>query len=100
MATVSKQFFRGAASASEVTLYSVPAATSAVVTNVIVTNTSSSLQTVNLKLDGVEALGNVPIEANSVFSWDLKQALGALSTIAASASSTSVRLHISGVEIS
>lgn len=100
MATTSKQFFRGAASLTETTLYSVPSSTSAVVTNVIVTNTSSDTQTVTLELDGVSIIQDAEIQGNTSLSWDIKQVLGELDIISALASSTDVKLHISGVEIS
>jgi len=45
MSTISKNMFRGSAATSNETLYSVPSSTTSVVTNIIVTNTSSSDQT-------------------------------------------------------
>ena len=46
MATVSKALFRGAASTSSATLYTVPASTTTVVTNIVVTNTVSGDATI------------------------------------------------------
>jgi hypothetical protein len=100
MATVSKQFFRGSASTSEVTLYSVPTSTNAVVTNVIVSNASSSDQNFSLKLNGVELTAGTEIPANSIVTFDMKQVLSPLEIIQGRASATSVKFHISGVEIS
>lgn len=100
MATTSKQFFRGSASLTETTLYSVPLLASAVVTNLILTNTSADPQTATVELDGVEIVSDIEIPGKSVVTWDMKQVLGELDIITASASSTAIRIHVSGVEIS
>ena len=53
MATTSKALFRGAATTTVgTTLYTVPASTSTVVTNIIVTNTAGSSGTFTLALNG------------------------------------------------
>lgn len=100
MATTSKQFFRGAASLTETTLYSVPSSTSAVVTNIVITNTSADAATVTIELDGVPIIVNGEIQGNDAIVWDIKQFLEELAIISGSASSTGVNFHISGVEIS
>jgi hypothetical protein len=100
MATLSKALFRGAASTSNTTLYTVPAATTAVLTNVIVTNTAASTATFTLNLDGVAVASGVTLAANSITAVDLKQVLAATKTVSGSASATTVNFHISGVEIS
>lgn len=100
MATVSKQFFRGAASLTESTLYSVPSSLSAVVTNIIITNTSSEPQTVTLELNGVPIILGGEVQANNAVVWDIKQVLSELDIVSGYASSTDINFHISGVEIS
>jgi hypothetical protein len=100
MATVSKQFFRGAASLTETTLYSVPSSTSSVVTNIIITNTSADPATVSINLDGVSLLSSGEISGNDSIVWDIKQVMGELQVLSALASATTVNFHISGVEIS
>ena len=100
MATTSKQFFRGAASLTETTLYSVPSSTSAVVTNIIITNTSADPQTVTIEIDGVPIIVDGEIQGNDAIVWDIKQLLGELAVISGSASATSINFHVSGVEIS
>lgn len=100
MATTSKQFFRGAASLTETTLYSVPSSTSAVVTNIIVTNSSADTATITLKLDGVAIAVDSAIQGNTSMAWDMKQVLEELNVISGSASSTDINFHLSGVEIS
>jgi hypothetical protein len=100
MATISKALVRTAAATSSTTLYTVPASTTAIVTNIVVDNTSASAQTFTINLDGVALLSAAPIAANASAFFDLKQTLATTKTITGSASATSVTFHISGVEIS
>lgn len=99
MATTSKTLFRGAASTSSATLYTVPASTTAVITNIVICNETASSQTARILLNGTSLIYDAPIAANSVAVFDLKQPLSATQTIAGLASSTSVDFHIAGVEI-
>ncbi len=91
--------FRGAASLTSATLYTVPASTTAVVSNIIVTNTSGSSQTFTLSLNGSALFTTTAIAANSTAMFDIKQVLATTQTISGLASATSVNFHISGVEI-
>jgi len=100
MATVTKALFRGAAATSSATLYTVPASTTAVVTNILVVNTASSSATFELLLDDVSVAKTIVIAANDTISIDLKQVLAATKTIKGLASAVTVNFHISGVEIS
>jgi hypothetical protein len=99
MATTSKAMYRGAATTSNATLYTVPSSTTAVVTNIVVTNTAGTSATYTIKLDGVDILSGVTLPANGVSAVDIKQVLSATDLIEGSASATSVNFHISGVEI-
>jgi hypothetical protein len=87
MAVTSKVLFRGAATAV------------AVVTNVGVTNTTTSAATASILLDDVAILSSVSIDAKTSIFIDLKQVVDASDTIKGSASTTAVNFHISGVEI-
>jgi hypothetical protein len=99
MATVSKALFRGAASISNTTLYTVPGATTAIVTNIVVTNTATSAATFTLKLDGVDLATGAALTASSIATFDIKQVLDAADLVEGSASATTVNFHISGVEV-
>lgn len=100
MATTSKTLFRGAATTSTgTTLYTVPSATTTVVTNIIVTNTSGSSQTFTLGLGGTNLATAVTVSANDSTVLDMKQVLTATQTITGGASATSINFHIAGVEI-
>jgi hypothetical protein len=100
MPTTTKVLFRGAASTSSATLYTVPSATTTVVSNIVVANTASSAATFTILLNDIEIQLNSSIPANSTAYIDLKQVLNATNTIKGLASATSVDFHISGVEIS
>jgi hypothetical protein len=105
MATTTKVLARTAASLTTTTvLYTVPAATNTVVTNIAVTNTAASAGTFNLSLGpaaGQIALHTTTaIAANTTVYIDLKQVLATTNTITGGASATTINFHISGVEIS
>lgn len=101
MATVSKVLFRGAATTSTgTTLYTTPAGTTAVITNIVIENSAGTSSTVTLALNSVPIATAVPLGANSITVIDLKQVLPATQTITGGASTTAVDIHISGVEIS
>ena len=100
MATISKALARGAFATSSATLYTVPSSTTAVVTNIVITNTASSAGTFTLGLNGTSLATTVSVDANSITAIDLKQVLSATQTITGLASAVTVNYHISGVEIS
>lgn len=99
MATNTTALFRGAASTSSTTLYTVPAGRTAVITNIVIANTGASAYTWTLTFDGVSIGTSVSIAANSTTVIDMKQVLGATKVIAGLASNTSVTFHISGIEV-
>ena len=99
MATVTKALARTAAATSSTTLYTVPSSTTTVVTNIVVTNSAASAATFTITLDSVDLFKDVALAANSTAMFDLKQVLATTKIIAGLASATTVRFHISGVEI-
>jgi len=103
MAVTSKVLARTAASTSSTTLYTSPnTSTTAVVTNIVISNTATSQSTATVAMDGVVIVPTVAVPANSVIGFDIKQVLPAnnpAKTITGYASSTAVNFHISGVEI-
>ena len=100
MATVTKALFRGAAATSSTTLYTVPASTTTVVTNIVVTNTTGTAGTFSLLLDDVSLATTVSVGAFDSTIIDLKQVLATTKTIKGLASAITINFHISGVEIS
>jgi hypothetical protein len=100
MPTVTRALARTAAATTSTTLYTVPSATTTVVTNIVICNPTASAVTASMTINAIDLLGSVSIAANSSAFFDLKQVIPATQVIAGSASSTAVDFHISGVEIS
>ena len=100
MAATAKVLSRTTLTDSSATLYTVPSATTTIVTNIALANITSSDATVDLLLDGVELLKEVTVAANSTSIIDLKQVLVATDTIAGLATATpTITVHVSGVEV-
>ena len=108
MATTTKALFRGAATTSGTAapLYTVPATgTTAVITNIAVSNPIASTSTYTLNIGGINFAATSAVTPNSTVLIDLKQVLEYSATtsnmqITASAVTTAVTFHISGIEIS
>jgi hypothetical protein len=99
MATASKALFRGAATTSSATLYTVPSSTTTVITSIAIANNAATQATFTILLDDIELQKDSTIPANSTAYIDLKQVLATTKTIKGLASATTVDFHISGVEI-
>lgn len=99
MATSTVALARTAAATTSTTLYTVPSSTTTVVTNIVVTNSAATAATFTITLDSVDLFKDVTLAANSTAMFDLKQVLATTKIIAGLASATTVRFHISGVEI-
>jgi hypothetical protein len=98
--TTSKVLFRGAASiTTTTTLYTVPASTTAVVTDIVVTNTAGTAGSFTLALNDVSIATTVTVGAYDSTVIPLKQTLATTQTIKGGASATTINFHISGVEI-
>lgn len=101
MATSTKVLFRGAATTTVgTTLYTVPASTTTIVTNIAVTNTAGTAGTFTIALAGTALHTTASIAANSTAYIDLKQVLATTNVITGGASATSINFHISGIEVS
>lgn len=99
MATESKTLYRSVAPTSSATLYTVPSATTTVVTSIAVSNANSQDKTYTLNLDSVAIATTVTVPGLDTVIIDLKQVLEATETITGLASSADVSFHICGVEI-
>ena len=99
MATTTKALARGAFATASATLYTVPASTTTVVTNIVVTNTTGTAGTFSLLLDDVSLATTVSVGAFDSTIIDLKQVLATTKTIKGLASAITINFHISGVEI-
>ena len=99
MATTSKTLFRGAATTNTATTLYTATGVTAVVTNIIVTNTAGATGTFTLAMAGTNLATTVTVGANDSTVIDLKQVLTNTQTITGGASATTINFHISGVEI-
>ena len=97
MATTPKVLYRGAAATSSATLYTVPASTTAIVTNILVTNTAGTAATFTISLNGTVIIPAASIAANSTALFDMKQVVTTGQLIAGFASAVTVNFSISGV---
>lgn len=99
MAAAPKALARTTLTTSSASLYVVPASTTAIITNIILVNSTATAATATLSLDGVVLVPTVSIAANSLYTIDLRQALATTKTITGQASSAAaISVHISGAE--
>jgi hypothetical protein len=99
MANTATALARGSFATSTATLYTVPSSTTAVITNIAINNAAATSATFTLTLDSVDIFTTVALSANSTTIIDLKQVLATTKVIAGFASATTVKYHISGMEI-
>jgi hypothetical protein len=97
MAVTPELFYRGSAATSSATLYT--AISKAVLTDIVVSNTSADQQYVTITVDGVNIVPTVPVSAKQVVNLQFKTVVPSGDIIAGYATSTDVKFHISGVEI-
>ena len=97
MASTPALFYRGSAATISSTLYT--ASSKAVLTDIIVSNTSTGTEYVTMTIDGVNIIPTVSIPGNTVISLQPKTIIESTKILAGYASSTNVKFHISGVEL-
>ena len=99
MANTFTVLFRGAASTEPALLYTVPADTTTLVTSVVATNPSPNMATFTMWLNGIEIAFDVSVPANDSLILEFKQVMTSTNAIQALASTTDLKWHISGLEI-
>lgn len=99
MAATPTLFYRGAAATSSATLYTVPSSTTSVLTDIVVSNTSTDQQYVTITIDGVNIVPTVPVSAKQVVNLQFRTVIPTGDIIAGYASSADVKFHLSGVEV-
>jgi hypothetical protein len=99
MATTIKALARGTFATSSGTIYTVPAATTAIATNITVCNTTSAPLSFYIVVDGVELFSNTSINQYTTIVIDLKQAIGATKIVTGYADQAGLKYHITGAEI-
>lgn len=93
-----KLFYRGAAETTNTTLYTVPASTTSVLTDIVISNVSSTQQYITMTVDGINILPTIPVAGNTVINLQPKTVMQTTKILAGFATSTDVKFHISGVE--
>jgi hypothetical protein len=93
-----KTMARGAFATSSATLYTTPVSTTAIVTSIVVANTSGSQQSFTISFDGIAMFGTCAILPNTTQIVDIRQVLTTTKVITGFASATSVNYHICGME--
>jgi hypothetical protein len=100
MANTFTVLYRGAASTSSATLYTVPSATQTLITTFIITNTGATNATFTITAGGVDLASGSTVNGNDTTIIEFKTLMEAADTITALASSTDVKFHVTGLEIS
>ncbi len=90
MAVISKVLARTAAATTSTTLYTTPAGSTAVVTNIVICNPTTAAVTASLAINSIDLLGSVSIAANTSAFFDLKQVVPATQVIGSAVSSVNV----------
>lgn len=98
MATTTKLMARTSVPVSGTTVYT--ATSTAVVTNIAICNPTSSAATFSIQLGYVSLQEATSLAAKTTAYIDLKQVMANTDSIWVSASTSSVTVHISGIEIS
>ena len=99
MADTSITLYRGAAAASNTTLYTAPTDIAVAVTNIAIVNDTASAATATINLATVPLVSSIALAANSTQFIDLEQIIYNAETITGSASTTAVNFHIAGYEV-
>jgi hypothetical protein len=99
MANTPKRLNRSNSTTSQTVVYTVPTGTTTIVTNIVVTNSSTTAATVLIRFGSVAIVPNTPVPGNGIFTLDISQVLTEGNAIDVQASSTTLGVHISGVEV-
>ncbi|OAT71867.1 hypothetical protein [Parageobacillus thermoglucosidasius] len=100
MAATPKRLYKGTAGTTSSTAYTVPANTTTIVKNIVLTNKSASAATVTVVIAGTEIINNYSIDPNDTISVDLSLVMSAGETITVQASAANaINIYISGVEV-
>lgn len=99
MANTATRMARVALTTTSATLYTVPAATTALVTEIIINNTTAADITPTISLGGLQFLTGTPVPGNGMITIGLKQVLSATETITGLASAAGLNIFISGVQV-
>jgi hypothetical protein len=101
MPAIPKKLYAGTPSTATTTLYTAPAGNKTIVKNIVIGNTTGADATITLNFAGVGLINNLALTKNETVTFDLSLVLESSETITGiQGTSSALRLHISGVEVS
>jgi hypothetical protein len=100
LAATPKRLYKGTAGTTSSTAYTVPANTTTIVKNIVLTNKTGSAATITVVIAGTEVINNFSVNANDTVTVDLSLVMSAGETITIQAGTASaINVYISGVEV-
>lgn len=100
MATLPKKLYIGTPGTTSATLYTVPASTTTILKNVVLSNTTATTAVVTIGVGGKNILTNYTVAANDTAVVDLSLVLSASDTITCvQTTANAVNVFLSGVEV-
>ena len=99
MPNTATRYARAALTTTSATLYTVPAGATALVTEIILSNTTAIDITATITLSGVALFTAAPVPANGILTLGLKQVVSTTEIIAGFASAAGLNVFISGVNV-
>lgn len=100
MAATAKRLYKGTAGTTASTAYTVPASTTTIVKNIVLTNKTASEATITITIAGTEIVYGYSVAANDTVVIDLSLVMNATETITVQSGTTSaINVYISGVEV-
>uniref|UniRef100_A0A7U3YCT9 Uncharacterized protein n=1 Tax=Geobacillus sp. (strain Y4.1MC1) TaxID=581103 RepID=A0A7U3YCT9_GEOS0 len=100
MATTPKRLYKGTAGTTSTTVYTVPASTTTIVKNIVLTNKTGSAATITITIAGTEVVYNYSVAANDTVVLDLSLVMSATEIITVQAgTANAINVYISGVEV-
>ncbi|WJN62800.1 hypothetical protein [Streptomyces phage phiScoe2] len=99
MANTPKSFYRGSPTTTLTTVYTVPTKATAIVTNIVITNTTSGSLTAQIRLGGQMIVPNTAVPATGFLTLDITQVMAEGDTLQVQSSATGMSMFISGVEV-
>lgn len=93
------RYARTALTVSSATLFTVPASTTVIVTEIVINNTTAIDITPTINFGGVAFISNTAVPPMGMLTFGIKQVLSATDTITGLASAAGLNIFISGVTI-
>ncbi|MED5042387.1 hypothetical protein P9848_10495 [Geobacillus stearothermophilus] len=100
MAATPKRLFKGTAETTSTTVYTVPASTTTIVKNIVLTNKTANDATITITIAGTGVVYGYSVAANDTVVIDLSLVMNATETITVqSGTANAINIYISGVEV-